>query len=144
MLLITLHCVQGHMAMWVCRQSPYQSLGGVEVINAVLHEKAATEWTEGVPSLLMRRFESWRDLENWLHSALDGHEQMTAWNTPKIDTGAPFMFTSRYDTPTPEYDFIDLDALLRNVARTSWAEMQKDDDFDKKFEAGLANASVIQ
>jgi hypothetical protein len=36
-------------------------------------------------------------------------------NHPKIDTGQDIMFSSRYDSIKPDYDFIDLDALARNV-----------------------------
>ncbi len=36
-------------------------------------------------------------------------------NHPKIDTGAEIMFVDRYSTPKPDYDFIDLGALARNI-----------------------------
>ena len=36
-------------------------------------------------------------------------------NHPKIDTGAEILFVSRYSSPKPDYDFIDLGALSRNV-----------------------------
>jgi len=142
-LLITSRSVQGKLAEWVCRQHPYRSVAGVDAVNVALDRHFDEEWTEGCASLPMRRFETWAALQTWLHEKLDGHPQMTAWNTPKIDTGAEIMFSSRYDTPKQEYDFIDLDALLRNVALETWREAERDDAFSKKFDAQMAAGGPV-
>lgn len=48
------------------------------------------------------------------------------------------MFSSRYDQPSPDDDFIDLDALGNNIARSAWAEATEAMEFDASVEAAIA------
>ena len=42
--------------------------------------------------------------------------EFNLWNERKNGNKAPYSFVSRYSQPHPDNDFIDLDALTRNVA----------------------------
>jgi hypothetical protein len=58
---------------------------------------------------------------------------ITAWNNPKIKgavNGLGFASLSRYETIKPDYDFIDLGALARNIAHelTLWSQVESAQD----------------
>jgi len=56
-----------------------------------------------------------RELRAAVAAAITHCPQIVAWNNPKKGN-AQIAVYSRYDRPNPDYDFIDLDALARNVA----------------------------
>lgn len=118
--LVTHKAVIGELARWAIQQHPYGRPEGLFELGAKIAE-AAQSWEIGQPSLKMREFESWQDFERWLDGILLGDPIMVAWNTPKSGHAQSIVASSRYWTPKPEYDFIDLDALIRNVARSVWA-----------------------
>ncbi|HXJ61874.1 MAG TPA: hypothetical protein VNU68_34985 [Verrucomicrobiae bacterium] len=124
--LITDSEVVGQIAMWAVRQHPYGQPNGLfELCEAV--REAAKAWPDGVPSLRMWRVGGWLELERWLRPIFDAHWAPTEWNKPRSGHTVQIMFTSRYDTPKPEHDFIDIDALLRNVAMGVWRAAERDD-----------------
>lgn len=60
-----------------------------------------------------------RSLEKLVMGALLPMREFQRWNERKNGNRAPFNFGSRFDDPIkqdPDDDFIDLDALVRNVA----------------------------
>lgn len=134
-MLITDKSLRGYLAMWVCRQHPYRSVAGVDEVGALIDAKAVAENWTGNDELRMRLFADWREVEHWLRAAIGDHPQLTAWNTPKSERKAEFVFVSRYNSIEPEHDFIDISALLRNVALGVWREAERDAAFDAKFEA---------
>lgn len=121
--LIDINSLHGALAMWVARQHPYHKVDGVNEVAECL--RAAVEkdsgW-ENVGGLYMRCFETRRDLNVWLTEVIGEHPQMAVWNTPASGHGAQFIASSRYFTPKPEHDFIDIWALLNNITRTAWAD----------------------
>jgi hypothetical protein len=124
--LITHKEVIGQMALWAVRQHPYGRPDGLfEITDAI--RKAAEAWPDGVPSLRMWRVGGWHEIEDWLRGALAEHPVLTAWNKPRSGHTVAVMFTSRYDRPKPENDFIDIDALLRNVALGVWREAKREE-----------------
>lgn len=128
--LITASDAIGAMAYWATRQHPYGRPAGLFEITDTMRAAATQNWPDGVSSLPMLWVEDWRDVERWLREALDNHPVLTNWNTPKSGHTQQVVFSSRYDAPRPEHDFIDIDALLRNVALMVWrgacAEKERD------------------
>lgn len=123
--LITHKEVVGQMARWAVRQHPYGRPDGLfDVTDAIT--KAAETWPDGVSSLHMWRVAEWREIEDWLRLALADHPVLAAWNKPRSGHGASIVFTSRYGGPASEDDFIDIDALLRNVALSVWREAKQE------------------
>ena len=126
-MLITLSSLCGHMAQWVCRQHPYGSVGGVEEVNAWMIDMASRWQPRDCP---MREFGSRLELWQWLEKNLYAHPQMKIWNTPKSGHDREIVGSSRFWSPSPDDDFIDIDALLRNVGNSAWQEAEEIDSFD--------------
>lgn len=126
MRLISSNDIIGHLSRWAVQQHPYKRPDGLfDLVGDVLN-KARLSFNDGVPELPMRWFDSYQNLLEWIHGALDGHPILTAWNTPK--SGNADCFVSSFGGPKPENDFIDIHALWMNVARGAWhdaAEFEK-------------------
>lgn len=118
--LITHKDVVGQLARWAVQQHPYGAPEGLFELGAKIAE-VAQSWEIGPPSLKMREFAGWLEFERWLADVLLDHPILKAWNTPRSGHDAPFVAVSRYWSVKPEHDFIDIDALLRNVSRSVWA-----------------------
>lgn len=118
--LITHNDVVGWMAYYATVQHPYGRPEGLfDVTDAI--EKASEPWSDGVSSLHMWRVSGWLEIERWLCDvALKDHPVLTAWNTPRSGHTQQIVATSRYWTVAQIDDFIDIDALLRNVALATW------------------------
>ena len=141
---VSISTVMGNMARWVAEQSPFNTTRGVDQVNQVLYE-AAGEWETVCEGDRFRAhmFSSQRELEEWVRGALGDHPQLERWNTAYkghfSDPNAEgFQTSSRFDGPAPAYDFIDLDALFRNVSREIWRECERSAAFDAAFEAKQA------
>lgn len=117
--LITHKDVIGWMAHWAVQQHPYGRPDGLFDITDAIAE-ASQSWPDGVSSLRMWRVAGWLEIERWLGEALKDHPVLTAWNTPHSGHTQQIVASSRYWGPKPEDDFIDIDALLRNVALSTW------------------------
>lgn len=116
--LITDNQLIGWFAHWAVRQHPYHRPDGLfDLVDCI--SAAAQAWPDGVKSLPMWRVSGWLEIEAWLREALKDHPILTAWNTPRSGHTRN-VATSRYWTVKPEDDFIDIDALLRNVALSTW------------------------
>lgn len=117
--LITLPEVVGQIAMFAVRQHPYGRPHGLfELCDAV--SEASKGWPDA--SLRMWRIDGWPQLERWLRPIFEAHWAPTEWNKPRSGHDRKILFISRYEPPKPEHDFIDIDALLRNVAIGVWRE----------------------
>lgn len=119
--LVTHKNIIGHLARWSIQQHPY---GRPEGLFALAEKivAAAQSWDVGPPSLKMHEFADWQEVERWLYATLEGDPILIAWNTPRSGHTQQIVASSRYwGGPRAEDDFIDIDALLRNVARSVWA-----------------------
>jgi hypothetical protein len=125
MRLISANDVFGHMAMWAVKQHPFHEPPDLFEVCKSIREAAVKDFPDGAPSLPMRWFEDARDLSHWLQTALAGHPTLLLWNTPRSGHNQQYVFSSRYGGPAPEHDFIDIDALLGNVARGVWKEAEE-------------------
>jgi hypothetical protein len=98
--------VLGALASWAVQQSPY-------VVPNHLTE-ALQEFDRALSS--DEYFEtSCKALHEVVRGTFEGCPSILAWNNPRKGSHT-IVFSSRYDTPHPDYDFIDLDALARNVS----------------------------
>ncbi len=125
--------IVGAFSMWACRQSPYGVPDGLENVCKYLNAaiKTAVKWdVNGMAEL------SLCEINRILHEILyeQGVKEFDAWNERKNGREG-IGFTSVYDQPSPDDDFIDLDALLHNVCITIRNERRTNAAFDAKFDA---------
>ncbi len=102
---------------WGILQNPFK--GRLPRKTEVVMEKLNKLLPEFIETTNMRAFVS---------ETIEQIPEIRDWNLSQVerergvkvdDENRPsFMFTSRYDQPKPEYDFIDIDALKHNVTRS--------------------------
>jgi hypothetical protein len=105
----------GALAMWAIRQSPYPIPDNLGIV--------VERFTELFPSdeFGLHEVADQEALYALVGSISEQIPELLAWNERK--NGREGMgFSSRYDKPSPDDDFIDLSALWNNVARTIAAE----------------------
>lgn len=130
--LITEKFVYGNIARFVCTQSPYGSVQGVDNINRTIREAIHSgqygAWDDGFADLRMRYFKDVWELVHWLEEVLQFDLTCKMLNTsrkvrPKVDW-MPFLTAGIFPPHdnNPDYDFIDLDAMYRNVAMACFRE----------------------
>lgn len=134
--LITLPALVGHFAHWAVRLSPYvvpaKLPDAIEKFHTEMDQRLALDDYHG---LKLRHVQSLNGLRTTIEEALKAIPEVVAWNSPKIENGGQFNFISRHDGPRdPDRDFVDLDALARNIAMETWAEAVRDQVFDENFE----------
>jgi hypothetical protein len=117
--LISLSDVLGELAGHAVRQSPY-------VVPDTLREaleKFNSQWIKRfppeIPAFPCRGFTE-RELHETIQELVEANPFIVMWNERKNGNTSPLGFTSRYDRPEPDNDFIDLYALSRNVANCVW------------------------
>lgn len=80
------------------------------------------------------KFRDVNHLTNVLRNYLRDIPEYKAWNERKNGNQSPLSFTSAYDGPKdPDDDFIDMDALERNVATLLAQHSRLDRNFDELF-----------
>lgn len=124
--LVSIKDVIGQMARCAVMQHPYNAPPRLENVTAGLKYHAQATFADGVDNHRMHWFTSRQDFEGWLRDALKPVEDiMQMWNTPRSGHTSGIAFVSRYDGPAAEDDFIDIDALLRNVAMAVWNDSEE-------------------
>lgn len=105
----------GTFAKYAVQQSPYHRPDNLEVVLDKLNDMIS-ELFDKAP-MGIGEFSDHVTLEVFLYRYLTKIPEYVAWNDRKNGNDAPMQFTSRYDTDgDPDDDFIDLEALERNVA----------------------------
>lgn len=99
--------VRGTLACWAIRQSPYDVPDNL-VEALVEFEKAFADSSEFFET-------SCKELGTMILEAFGKCPMIQSWNKAKDGSTGP-VFSSRFDQPSPDHDFIDLDALARNVS----------------------------
>lgn len=116
----------GAFSMWAIRQSPYYRPDNLEQaideLGELLMQKLDFEPPYGYVSL------SYAHIRTILMDCFDCIAAIKKWNEPKSGHNAQNVFVSRYSQPRPDDDFIDLDALARNIAETLIQERLVDED----------------
>ncbi|MDB5556979.1 MAG: hypothetical protein JWL86_6963 [Rhizobium sp.] len=104
----------GVFAKYAVSQSPYDCPDNLELVISELSKGIDSQFKNA--PLGVAKFPNWQTLEEILGLVLATIPEYVAWNDRKNGNDAPLHFTSRYDTGSnPDDDFIDLDALQRNV-----------------------------
>jgi hypothetical protein len=136
----------GHFAMWAVRQSPYPCPDNLAAVLGRL-KVAATAWCAHDPytvSNFPMRMATQHELTLFVHRFVHNDPDVQAWNQPRSGHTAAFIVVSRYDRPAPDDDIIDLDALTRNVCRTTWEEQARDAAWDAAWKVQTLGRSGEQ
>lgn len=123
--------VVGHFAMWALRQTPYfpnppENLQQVLVKLNELFTARCEHVVEGKFHLLQV---SMRELDTLLRALVEHIPEVLAWNERK-NKREGMAFVTRYESPEPDDDFIDLDALTRNTAMSIMLEEERAEHLD--------------
>ncbi len=130
-LIITTSELSGELAKWAVQQSPYTVPDNLA--EAVTAFDAAWPYDEELPSFRCLKWPSYEALRVELERVYETIPEIEGWNHRK--NGRDGMgFSSRYDQPEPDDDFIDLGALANNVARSVWADACDFADFNADFD----------
>ncbi len=113
-ILISERSFLGTVARWATEQSPYHRPENLEVVLDALHKELEWFWVSG--KLGFKEFVDRKEVVDFVRTNLRKIPEYLLWNERKNGNQAPLQFTSRYDKEgDPDNDFIDLDALERNV-----------------------------
>ena len=111
----------GQFANWVVQQSPYEVPDLQDALLAYANYVSLAFGDESCKEF------SYDELAAIVHEdELEKIPEVLALNVPKVSSGLGYI--DRYTVPHPDYDFIDLGALARNVfysmvrSHINWAE----------------------
>lgn len=124
----------GQVAHWAVRQSPYAVPVGLEAALAAFAKAIDPEFIicRSSDNTGWRYFSGQREIEDFLRRTLFPIPEVAAWNERR--NGRQGMgFSSRYDSPAPDDDFVDLDALAMNVGRCIEQEAVRDTVIDQQI-----------
>lgn len=112
--LVSKRYILSEVAKWAVAQSPYHRPDNLEIVldklNAII-----PKWQDKIGYVSM----TYRELVDFLEKGLKAIPEFVLWNERKSGNQSPYKFISRYDNEVnPDDDFIDLDALIRNVANS--------------------------
>ncbi len=131
-ILISTNSLAGELASWAVQQSPYDVPDGLE--QAIKDFRAAWPHESDMAYFPCKYWDTYEDLRAALEAVFENTPSIEAWNHRK--NGREGMgFSSRFDQPAPDDDFIDLWALSNNIARSVWKDGLEDVAFNEKFEA---------
>ena len=104
--------IKGMLAYWGIQQSPYGMPENLDVACREISECFETK------ADAIGFFETnCRELRDMIRTSIDRCPTILSWNIPKKGDHH-IAFSSRYFRPHPDYDFIDLDALARNMSHS--------------------------
>jgi len=113
--LVSKRYILSEVAKWAIAQSPYHRPDNLEVVLDKLNEGFG-KWsndTMGYEEFTYKR------LMDFLGRNLKAIPEFLLWNERKNGNQSEYKFTDRYSKDdNPDDDFIDLDALIRNVANS--------------------------
>lgn len=113
--------IKGAFAKWVCQQSPYHSVRGVDRFNTEFETYFINSGTNYLGNFHTKEFESDWEIIRFLDEFTKTNLITKLWNTPKRERQhLPSGMISKYDEDDPDCDFIDIDALIRNVGMEVW------------------------
>ena len=132
--------ITGSLARWAVNQSSYSWPDDLDVVIKYLHECLAVE-LEKLPDDLKHQDRDLSGMYNitlceinkLLHDILDDDPYVMAWNEPKVSSGPGY--EKRHECPHPDFGFIDLSALFRNVCLDFRNDRRRNKAFDERFEA---------
>lgn len=100
----------GAFAYWAVAQSPYDT-PDIDLALKAFGEYVASRVKDGIPEKF-----TYAELQDFINEKVfESIPEIEKLNHPKIDVGQTINFCDRYSKPKPDYDFIDLSALARNI-----------------------------
>lgn len=118
------HQIIGYFVMWASRQSPY--------LQPENFEQAIKEFDLALKSdkegFIKTNFNGVKEI---VCTAIQNSPHVTAWSIPKSKHESN-VYVSRNSSPNPDDDFIDLSALVSNIAQSLWIELSYHEDLDNK------------
>jgi hypothetical protein len=134
------HEIVAALAKWAVRQSTYPCPTGLDAVlgylDACLTKDVPWSFTgnERMAEL------SLCDISKLLHDSIGDMQQIKDWNTPKKNwRNTNFEGIGEAERHDPDYGFVDIDALFRNVCLDIRAERRVNSDFNKRFEEEWKN-----
>jgi len=113
--LVSKNNILSEIAKWAVCQSPYHRPDNLELVLDKLDLRLGA-WTDDI---LGYRKMTYKEIKKFLSKELESIPEFMLWNERKNGNQAKYNFTSRYSKKeNPDNDFIDLDALIRNVANS--------------------------
>ena len=98
----------GAFAYWAVAQSPYDAPDITKALKA-FEKYVAAKIQDGMPEKF-----TYAELQEFIHEDIfESIPEIEALNHPRISTGAGY--ANRHNEPHPDYDFISLGALAKNV-----------------------------
>jgi len=125
---VTISMIEGYIAMWSVRQSPYHQPDYLLGVIKQFRDSVRPLFDANEMLQISRT-----DLRVLLNSHLLTQRQVQLWNERKNGNQNPIGFVSRYDRPDPDNDFIDLHALSRNIEMGVFRECEHDAISDHKI-----------
>jgi hypothetical protein len=104
----------GALAQWAIQQSPYLCPDNLQQALEEFDLASPYDRTSFAGSIFET---SCKGLIPFVRGLFEACPTILAWNNPKIGRHT-VVFVSRDSQPGPDYDFIDLDALARNIAHS--------------------------
>lgn len=121
--IVLFSALAGYVAMWAVRLSPYPVPDGLAAVLAEFEEKVRPLFPICQPSCPMREMTE-REIEAMLVEYLLPIAEVQAWNERRNGSKAPYGVVTSTSRPDPDDDFIDLYALVRNIARSTASESE--------------------
>ena len=132
--LIVQETIIASLAHWAIKQSPYLIPDNLNVVltkfNDIMNKDS---YFEQFCKIRLGWF-TFRELEEYCHLILEDVPEYLAWNNRKNGNNYPYGFASRYSSPSPDNDFIDLSALIKNTVGLVMMYAEEERLFDLKFE----------
>lgn len=134
--------IVGFLAQWACRQSPYGCPDNLESVCKYL--AACLKRDKRFDTLGMGKV-NLCEINQLLHEILLDVPEFLAWNRCKKCKTPEIQFVTAYDgSRDPDYDFIDLDALMHNVCVSIRDERRQHKADDAAFEQYIKETDVKQ
>ena len=112
--LVSKRYILSEVAKWAVAQSPYHRPDNLEIVLDKLNNNLG-EWND---ELGYKKF-TYEDLKWFLGKELKAIPEFLLWNERKNGNKAQYKLVGRFSNENnPDDDFIDLDALIRNVANS--------------------------
>lgn len=127
--IISQRSVMGALADYAVQQSPYHRPDNLEVVLDKFHELIKADLNESMDKYILK-FDTFKECHDWIASRLMQIPEFVEWNNRKNGReGMGFTSAGHHEdgsvtltTAKADDDFIDLDALTRNVTRLATQE----------------------
>ena len=114
--------ILGAFANWAVRQSPYYYPENLEAAVRKANEILIKFFGNTKKESESFKELNYTELSNICIDFIQKVPEVVSWNERKNGNKSEYSFVSRYDSPHPDNDFIDLHALSRNITNQIFFE----------------------